>query len=50
MIRIEVNDNAHEIYNMNSSTKSKTKMFPTLPTDWQSKQITLKIDHHSLTV
>ena len=26
MIRIEVNDNAHEIYNMNSSTKSKTKM------------------------
>ena len=26
MIRIEVNDNAHKIYNMNSSTKSKTKM------------------------
>lgn len=27
MIQIEVNDNAHKIYNnMNSSTKSKTKM------------------------
>lgn len=25
-------------------------VFPTLPTDWQSKQITLKIDHYSLTV
>ena len=27
----------------------KFEVFPTLAADWQSKQITLKIDHHSIT-